>query len=361
MSDDASWLPLYQAEIYGTLQGDTSQVKVGEPLRLALTFRATGVGGDGLPSLAQFLQSPNFKLYSDRPVTQQKLTRDGKTVYGQRKETITIIPQKNGNLELPEIRVPWWDLVNHRPAEVSWRPPVMNAGDSVHEASLQASGLTRQSNIGLWVFGLLVIGLFMFAAGWWIGAGRPELPLSMRADLARIWSLILTLFKRILNGPRQLLKQRLPRAPYKRIYNSVQLRIQRTFPVISFSGRMQRLIARITPRPIKTWQLIRRVGRETDPVRIAQLLQEYAKDALRMPANTPLHTIATEISERHRHLDHDVTKSLFTNLDTTIYGGTQMDSKQWHKAFNWLFMRMMLGRRYRPHLVDVIGLPELNP
>ena len=85
MSDDASWLPLYQAEIYGTLQGDTSQVKVGEPLRLALTFRATGVGGDGLPSLAQFLQSPNFKLYSDRPVTQQKLTRDGKTVYGQRK------------------------------------------------------------------------------------------------------------------------------------------------------------------------------------------------------------------------------------------------------------------------------------
>ncbi len=361
MSDESSWLPLYQAEIRGKLQGNTNQVSVGKPINLILTFRATGLGGDGLPGLAQFLQSPDVKLYSDRPITGQKLSRDGKTLYGQRKETITIIPQKSGNLELPEIRVPWWDLYNHRPTEVSWHPPVLTVVDSAQDTSLQSVGLDRQGSTGLSIFALFALGFLMFAVGWWIGAGRPELPLSIRADLSRVWVLTLTLFKRVLSSTRQLFEKRLPKTPYKRVYDSVRLHIRRNLPVISFSGRARRLIARITPRPIKTWHLIRRVGRETDPVRIAKLLQDYAKYALNMPANTPLHTIATEISERYPHLNSDVTKALFTNLDTAIYGDTQMDSKRWHKAFNWLFMRMIMGRRYKPHLIDVIGLPELNP
>lgn len=359
------WLPLYQAEIEGSLEGDIHQAVAGKPLTLKLIFRATGLGGDELPSLAQFLQSPKYKLYSGHPITTQGLSRDGTTLYGQREESFTIIPQETGPLILPEIRVSWWDLNHQRPAEVHWRPPNVTTVEASSESELSSQSTDHKPQEGIRgsIFMYLVVGLFSFVSGWWLGAGRPILSLSIPNEVMAYRSQVLIRISRLVRDARMWLMQQLPKTKllYYKLLRKYSESVKRTLPLRSVLTTAHRLIEHTTPQTVKTVLLMRRVSRETDPTRIAKLLQEYAHTAMRLPANTSLYTIASEIGERYPHLDRAVVKSLFTTLDTSIYGSTQLDGAQWHEAFREVFMRVLIRRRFKLRLIDVVGLPNLNP
>jgi hypothetical protein len=365
IGDNVYWLPLYQAEIEGSIGGDFHHAIAGKPLTLKLIFRATGLGGDELPSLAEFLQSPNYKLYSGHPVTAQELSRDGKTLYGQREESFTIIPQETGPLRLPEIRVSWWDLNHQRPAEVRWRPTDLAAAKTPSENKLSAGSTDRKLQNGFRssILGFFIVGLFSFAFGWWLGAGRPTLSLSIPNKILEFGSRILIKISGLVRDVRLWLMQQLPKAKLalNKIPRKLSGSVKLALPLSSALTTMHRWIEYATPRTLKTALLMHRVARETDPTRIAKLLQDYAHAAMRLPVNTSLYTIASEIDERYPHLDSALLKSLFTTLDTAIYGSTQMDGPQWHKAFRGVFMRILMGRRFKPHLIDIVGLPNLNP
>ena len=108
------WLPAYSYEVVGQWDGVDS-AKVGEPLTLKLKTAAKGLAGTSLLSLEeQVFLSNDFKVYSDNPVMKNDFTTDSDFIIGQREEVYTVIPQKEGEITFPEIKVEWWDIKNEK-------------------------------------------------------------------------------------------------------------------------------------------------------------------------------------------------------------------------------------------------------
>jgi hypothetical protein len=94
---------------------DSANAKVGEPLTRKITIIAHGEVGSQLPSLeAQQANASDFKVYADKPVIKDEITVD--KITGKREETYTLIPQKSGEITLPEISLAWWDIKNNQAA-----------------------------------------------------------------------------------------------------------------------------------------------------------------------------------------------------------------------------------------------------
>jgi hypothetical protein len=99
------WLP---AEYIGlSKKMSTSTFKVGEPFEMVVTLKALGVDASQLPSVEDQLRGDNFKVYADQPEifsSKEKIQLESTKI-----EKFTLIPQKQGDLKIPEIKIAWWD------------------------------------------------------------------------------------------------------------------------------------------------------------------------------------------------------------------------------------------------------------
>lgn len=110
------WLPLSSLKISDNLEG-ADKAKVGEPLTLSFTMVAQGAVGSILPSLEnQVTANGDFKIYTDKPEIGESISDDGQNITGWREEIYTLIPQKSGILNLPKIKVPWWNVIENKMA-----------------------------------------------------------------------------------------------------------------------------------------------------------------------------------------------------------------------------------------------------
>ncbi len=105
-ADAAQWLPAQNLTLQAHWQPQNAQVAAGEPLTLVLDVTAQGLTGGQLPDLAP-ASAEGFKVYPD----QAQRTTEGGTegVSGKLEQKIAFIPQRAGDLRLPEVRVNWWD------------------------------------------------------------------------------------------------------------------------------------------------------------------------------------------------------------------------------------------------------------
>lgn len=101
------WLPAKALEIQENL--DASQTfREGEVFTRSFLITAEGIHSSQLPSL-ETKQDTNgpFKIYADKPELKDEII-DGK-LKSYRTEQYTLIPQRSGELTLPEISLTWWD------------------------------------------------------------------------------------------------------------------------------------------------------------------------------------------------------------------------------------------------------------
>lgn len=109
----AAWLPTSGLTVAADWSGDITALRVGEPVTLTIGLAAPGLLGAQLPVLAL----PNIagaKIYQDKAQV-ENLKSDG-GITGVRKESIALIPTRPGSLQLPEVRIPWWDKGQHKVA-----------------------------------------------------------------------------------------------------------------------------------------------------------------------------------------------------------------------------------------------------
>lgn len=105
-----SWMPARAVDLAQQIT-DGDSVTVGEPVTRTIILDAVGLEEHMLeepawPELAQ------ARIYPDQP---QGISRDdGQWVLGHREYRYAVVPEAPGELVLPEIRLPWWDTVNHR-------------------------------------------------------------------------------------------------------------------------------------------------------------------------------------------------------------------------------------------------------
>lgn len=127
------WLPARNLSIAEQWSDDPGQLTVGDSITRTLTVQADGVLGSQLPELPASPPS-GAKLYPDQPKIDNR-KREGR-ITGVRTESLAVLPTEPGEIVLPEIRIPWWNIETGR-REVAVIP---EARLSVKPAAAQSTG-----------------------------------------------------------------------------------------------------------------------------------------------------------------------------------------------------------------------------
>ncbi|MBK7728289.1 MAG: protein BatD [Gammaproteobacteria bacterium] len=105
------WVPASVLTLVETWDKSPTRLRVGESATRTLTLSAAGLTGAQLPEL-----SPpgvdGLRFYPDQAEVSDQQQEGGIT--GTRIERSAVIPLRSGDMELPEVRLRWWDTVNQR-------------------------------------------------------------------------------------------------------------------------------------------------------------------------------------------------------------------------------------------------------
>ena len=104
-----NWLPATSLFLNEAWQGETDSLQVGDSVTRKIELSALGLLGSALPPI-NMPDSPLYKLYTDKPQTDSLLHESG--AQAKRTDSFAIVAIKNGDIQLDEIRIPWWDTVN---------------------------------------------------------------------------------------------------------------------------------------------------------------------------------------------------------------------------------------------------------
>lgn len=193
------WLPAEEVSLTESWSQEPPQFVVGEPVTRTLTLKAEGLSAAQLPPLTM-QDDDGFRTYPDQPRLNDK--RSGKGVKGTRQEKIALIPTRTGDLILPEIEIPWWNIntqqrevtrlpartVQVRPGAGSTRQaPATTASPSSSAAPGAKTETTKpraettviektQAGIYLWLSLFLGLAWLATAIGWAISQRRTQPP-----------------------------------------------------------------------------------------------------------------------------------------------------------------------------------------
>ena len=101
-----NWLPAEELNVRDSWTRTPPELKVGEPVTRTLILRAKGLSGSQIPTTL-VAKPDNVKIYPQQATS--KTHTDGITLIGRQSIEITYIPQKSGEVSIPEIKVDWWN------------------------------------------------------------------------------------------------------------------------------------------------------------------------------------------------------------------------------------------------------------
>ncbi len=110
-----SWLPARKVSLSSSWQKNPPALVTGEPATLTITVKADGLTGTQIPTLKIPENGTHYSVYAE-PAEMKSLT-DGEHAIGISKQTFTIIPEQAGAMNLPEIKLPWW---NTQTRQLQW-------------------------------------------------------------------------------------------------------------------------------------------------------------------------------------------------------------------------------------------------
>ncbi len=189
------WLPAHSLELTENWSGSLDNLSVGEPFTRTVTLRADGLTLGQLPPLP--LATPEGVTgYPDQPQTDEQRSESGSR--SVRIETLAMVANRDGRIELPEVQVHWWDVKADEPRVATLPARTLRVGAV---AGAQAATTDRRDALPLqtqlpgtapatahpmvwwWLAGypLLLAVLLWLAAGYW----RQRAELRAIADLYR--------------------------------------------------------------------------------------------------------------------------------------------------------------------------------
>ncbi|NNE06544.1 MAG: protein BatD [Xanthomonadales bacterium] len=102
------WLPARRITLSQQIT-DAEELQVGEPVTRTIILDAVGLEENMLAEPA-WPEIPDARIYPDQP---QGISRDdGQWVLGHKEFRYAVVPEKAGELVLPEIRLDWWDTAS---------------------------------------------------------------------------------------------------------------------------------------------------------------------------------------------------------------------------------------------------------
>jgi hypothetical protein len=196
----STWLPATQLSLRDSWTDEPPEFRVGEPVTRTLTLEATGLEGSQLPALV-LPDTKGMRLYPEQPVQENR--SDGKWVYGSSSQSLAYVPTTSGKLNIPEVRVDWWDTsrqqqrtavlpaweVNVLPGAtpVSQPPPPVPLPPPAAERTEPAAAMSQESRWQdmlrqnwHWITGIMLLAIVITGLAWLASRSRrrPATPVS---------------------------------------------------------------------------------------------------------------------------------------------------------------------------------------
>ena len=114
------WLPSDKVEISSDWDNKVPEMHVGEAVNRKIKLVAYGVADTQLPKLS-FPETPNLKQYPENPEYKSIVVNDG--IVSEMSVNVVYIPQQGGQITIPEVVVPWYNL-NTKSVEKAVLPPI---------------------------------------------------------------------------------------------------------------------------------------------------------------------------------------------------------------------------------------------
>lgn len=198
------WLPAQKVTLEESWSPDGNSIRAGEPLTRHLHISATGLTGAQLPDPAALLQLPDgIRAYPDQSKAGDAIQRD--TVTGSRDQDVALIASGPGRIELPPVRLNWWDTAHDVRREITLparvldilpaaaatatgniaaMPQIANpAGPAASGGSGFAARLAAEQKSGIatavaWLWVSIVLALLWLSTmlAWWYARRRNRLP-----------------------------------------------------------------------------------------------------------------------------------------------------------------------------------------
>ncbi|MEA1052073.1 hypothetical protein U5801_20005 [Lamprobacter modestohalophilus] len=374
------WLPLQALQLTRELDQATPLAE-GRPTTLTLRLQATGGTGAQLPNLEPMLTSNDFRAYREQTIIDTRLSDDGRTLQGIRTEIYTLVPYSGGRLQLPELRVNWWNVDTARRETSSvpirrlsvagesgpfgfgrgsawpgWLGGGLGSGtgSSTDRDQGRWSGRSSEGWSWFWIpLGSIMLLLIGYWAGVWYRVKKPASSAEAKRASAtsrpgwgqRLRSTSGQLSSRLSAGFRNGLRRLNPRGLVAALWLALRSRLQRLMPA---SLRVYRCaIAAERADSASEWAL---------------RFQSSACQSLRTPSREPLPRMADRILRLRPGADAARVRSLIQELDNALYNGGQLEMKRWKRELRlalrpgWGAFRGLLGER-----LQRARLPALNP
>lgn len=110
-ADMSPWLPAASLELLEQWAQANPKFVQGEPLTRTVSIKAEGLSAAQLPVLPD-KAIDGFKQYPDQPLLEN--IRNDNGLSGYRVEKIAFIPTRSGQITLPAIEIPWWNIATKK-------------------------------------------------------------------------------------------------------------------------------------------------------------------------------------------------------------------------------------------------------
>lgn len=119
------WLPARRVTLAESWSLDPATLSAGVPVVRTLIVRAEGISGDRLPRL-RMPAPPGLRAHYDQSDFTSEYVDSG--VAGQRMQRVVLMPLAEGELELPEVTISWWDVAADAPRTATLPARVLRVG-----------------------------------------------------------------------------------------------------------------------------------------------------------------------------------------------------------------------------------------
>jgi hypothetical protein len=181
---DAAWFPAKSVELSQVWSRSPGSLPAGEPVTRHITVTALGQLETQIPVIEPKV-SDSIKVYPDKPELRNAAVPKG--ILASRKDQYAMIGVSPGTVELPELKLPWWNIdsgvwevatlpgatinilpsANALPAPPPVPEVVAAAVEDPVETVVVQGGLWQQLSIGLAALWVLTV------LAWWLSS-RPE-------------------------------------------------------------------------------------------------------------------------------------------------------------------------------------------
>lgn len=197
------WLPARALTLDQEWSRKTDQLTQGEPVTRTLTINAEGLAAEQLPPIGENLSIAGLKIYPDKPQLDTQTGPNG--LSSTRIDSLSVVPNQSGTLEVPAIEITWWDTQADqlRVASLPAQPLLINAAsqptanlpslptatnpqpDLTPAGSAAAPGWLYALVAGLTLSNCVFIGLWLVARAQAKGA---KAPVERKVTTKELWS-----------------------------------------------------------------------------------------------------------------------------------------------------------------------------